>query len=69
MFRTILAAFCVGTAYKIDVEKIIEALESFEFPPGRMTKIEGVKNTIIIDSSYNSSPPAMIGTFQFSAFQ
>lgn len=57
--RTFLAAFAVGVIYEIGFEDIISALESLQLPPGRMSKIEGIENTLIIDSSYNSSKPAM----------
>lgn len=53
-----LAAIAVGLIYKINLHKIIEGLKGFEPPRGRMHIVAGVKNTLIIDDTYNSSPLA-----------
>lgn len=53
-----LAGFAVGKALGINPVKILEGLSTLERQPGRMRLLEGVKNTIIIDDSYNSSPIA-----------
>jgi len=55
---TVLPAIIVGMIYKIDIEKISLSLEQFESPKGRMKLIDGIKDTQIIDDSYNSSPLA-----------
>ncbi len=60
VFRTLLAAISVGIACEIDLSTCIKALEKLNFPPGRMSKIDGIKKTLILDSSYNASKPAMI---------
>lgn len=40
----------------INIEKSINALEKdFSLPPGRMTVFKGIKDTILIDSSYNNA--------------
>ena len=54
-----LAAIAVGVSQKINLVKIGEALLDHETPKGRMKIIPGIKNTIIIDDTYNSSPVAM----------
>lgn len=51
-----LAAAAVGIAYEMNLIEIAEALRSFKSPNGRMNLIEGIKNTLIIDDTYNSSP-------------
>ena len=56
---TALAACSVALAQKLDLEKAIERLGDFKTPNGRMRPIEGIKETIIIDDSYNSSPGAL----------
>ncbi|MBI5221448.1 MAG: UDP-N-acetylmuramoyl-tripeptide--D-alanyl-D-alanine ligase [Candidatus Magasanikbacteria bacterium] len=53
---TALAAISVGLIYQINLHTIIESLKDFESPKGRMRLIKGIKNTLIIDDTYNSSP-------------
>jgi UDP-N-acetylmuramoyl-tripeptide--D-alanyl-D-alanine ligase len=54
-----LAAFAVGTALHIDPAKIAEALGNHVTPNGRMKLLAGIKDTLLIDDSYNSSPVAV----------
>jgi UDP-N-acetylmuramoyl-tripeptide--D-alanyl-D-alanine ligase len=56
---TALAAISVGLVYKINLHTIISSLKNFQPPQGRMRIIKGIKNTLIIDDSYNSSPLAV----------
>lgn len=56
---TALAAIAVGVVFKINLHTIIESLKNFEPPKGRMHIIKGIKNTLIIDDTYNSSPLAV----------
>ena len=51
-----LAAISVGIIFDLNLHIITEALKKFEPPKGRMHIIEGVKHTLIIDDTYNSSP-------------
>lgn len=51
-----LAGIAVGVANKINLVEIAESLKKYKGSPGRMNLIDGIKNTIIIDDSYNSSP-------------
>ncbi|MFA6552267.1 MAG: UDP-N-acetylmuramoyl-tripeptide--D-alanyl-D-alanine ligase [Candidatus Paceibacterota bacterium] len=55
----VLAAFTVGISEEINLVAISEALSSYSTPPGRMKLVAGVKNTLIIDDTYNSSPVAL----------
>lgn len=55
-----LAGAAVGAAYGLALEKIAEALNNFKSPNGRMNLILGVKNTLIIDDTYNSSPQSSL---------
>jgi len=54
-----LAAIAVGLSQKINVVKAGEGLLENETPKGRMKIIKGIKNTIILDDTYNSSPVAL----------
>jgi len=60
VFQTLLAAVSVGVIYDIPLIDCAEAISSMDFPPGRVSKFTGVKDTIILDSSYNSSKPALL---------
>ncbi len=41
-----------------DLLESIETISSFKTPPGRLSQLKGINNSIIIDDSYNSSPLA-----------
>ena len=53
-----LAAAAVGIAFNINLVDIAEALKKWQSPNGRMKIIDGIKHTVLIDDSYNSSPVA-----------
>jgi UDP-N-acetylmuramoyl-tripeptide--D-alanyl-D-alanine ligase len=55
-----LGGAAVGAALNKKVEEIIKALESYDPPPGRMRLLRGIKNSLLIDDSYNSSPAATV---------
>ncbi len=55
-----LAAACVGLYFRIYSSKIKAGLARFQSPPGRMRLMAGIKNTLIIDDTYNASPASTI---------
>ncbi|MCC6290966.1 UDP-N-acetylmuramoyl-tripeptide--D-alanyl-D-alanine ligase [Candidatus Nomurabacteria bacterium] len=55
----LLAATAVAVNEGINLIEASEAIEKLETPPGRMKLLPGVKNTLIIDDTYNSSPVAL----------
>jgi UDP-N-acetylmuramoyl-tripeptide--D-alanyl-D-alanine ligase len=55
----VLAGFAFGESLGINLVKIIESFSNYKGPLGRMNIIKGVKNTTIIDDTYNSSPVAV----------
>ena len=57
---SLLAAVAVGLELKVGILEIVNALSEFQTPPGRMRLLEGIKKTVLIDDSYNSSPIAAI---------
>ncbi|MFT7183832.1 MAG: UDP-N-acetylmuramoyl-tripeptide--D-alanyl-D-alanine ligase [Oceanicoccus sp.] len=59
-----LAAIAVGFIQGMPWAVIEKALEEFQLPPGRMNKIEGLNDSLIIDSSYNASPSTMTAALQ-----
>lgn len=56
---TFAAAIAVGISQDIEIEKIIKALESFEPVKGRLNVIKGLRESTIIDDSYNANPASM----------
>jgi UDP-N-acetylmuramoyl-tripeptide--D-alanyl-D-alanine ligase len=54
----VAAAAAVGSLFQITLTEVAEAVRVYEPPPGRMRIITGIKDTLIIDDSYNSSPAA-----------
>ena len=55
---SILAATAVGIIFYINFIEIVQALQNFQPPPGRLREIAGIKQSIILDDSYNASPLA-----------
>jgi len=55
----VLAALAVGDRLGLNMVEMIESLSNYLPPPGRLRLIEGIKNTTILDDTYNASPAAM----------
>lgn len=55
----LLAAAAVGRVLGSNTQDIIAALGHYDPPPGRMRVLPGIKDTTLIDDSYNSSPAAV----------
>lgn len=55
---SILAAVAVASEYHIPLSAVVDTLQYYQPPPGRSRLLEGIKHTLIIDDSYNSSPKA-----------
>ena len=53
-------AVLVGLLLGFNSKQITTQLKNWHLPPGRMSIFAGIKTTTIIDSSYNSSPHALI---------
>ena len=56
----LLAALAVGFSVGMDGEKAAAAVGRFSLPPGRLSVLDGIKDSTILDSSYNSSPAALL---------
>ncbi|MCK4918490.1 MAG: UDP-N-acetylmuramoyl-tripeptide--D-alanyl-D-alanine ligase [Candidatus Pacebacteria bacterium] len=55
-----LAAIAVGASQNLNVAQISSALaKNYNTQPGRMKILQGIKRTVLIDDSYNSSPIAV----------
>ena len=55
----IAAATSVGSFFNINMVEVSEAFREYYILPGRTNLIKGVKNTWIIDDTYNASPLAV----------
>ena len=61
---SVLASVAVGFVNKINPVKINEMILGHDTPKGRMRLIKGIKNSTIIDDTYNSSPLALSSALQ-----
>jgi len=62
-----VAAVAVAIKINIEFTDVIKGLSMFDKPNGRMRLIKGLKNSVIIDDTYNSSPVALdeaLNTFE-----
>jgi len=50
------AASCVGIIYGMNLIEISQALADYQGPKGRLKILAGIKNSIIIDDTYNAAP-------------
>jgi len=57
-FLPTIAAAAVAHALGLGVIDTAAGVEAYEPPPGRMRLIAGLKNTLLIDDTYNASPAA-----------
>lgn len=55
----ILPAIASALLQGFGLEEACRGVMDYRLPPGRMNLIEGIKGSMIIDSSYNASPEAM----------
>ena len=56
---TYTAAAAVASHFGISLSQIVSSLSEHAVPAGRMRILPGIKHTLIIDDSYNSSPTAV----------
>lgn len=54
-----LAAAAAGLAMGLNLVQISEGLRQYRAPAGRMRLLAGIKKTLLIDDTYNSSPKAV----------
>lgn len=54
-----LVAIAVASECGCDILKAIKSLAEYRTPPGRLSIIDGMNKSIIIDDTYNSSPVAV----------
>jgi len=59
-----LAAVAVGNFFEMNLVDIAEALKTLKPTPGRLNLIAGVKQTLLVDDTYNSSPEACLASLE-----
>ena len=59
-----LAGVATGIAMGMNMVEISQSLGNFVSPKGRMNIIKGIKNTTIIDDTYNSEPHSLISALE-----
>lgn len=53
------AAAAVGVTLGLNLVEISEAIKGYAPSPGRLRLLEGIKNSFILDDTYNAAPEAM----------
>lgn len=61
---SVLAAAAVGIHFGMNLLEISEALKNFQSPAGRLNIIDGIKNTMIIEDSYNAAPQSTLAALE-----
>jgi UDP-N-acetylmuramoyl-tripeptide--D-alanyl-D-alanine ligase len=59
-----LAAIAVAAEVGCDLLTSINYISEYDTPPGRLSLVEGINQSIIIDDTYNSSPVAAIAAVE-----
>ncbi len=60
----ILAAVAAGIHFNMNLVEISDAFRNFQAPAGRLNLIDGVKNTVIIEDSYNAAPQSTLAALE-----
>ncbi len=55
----VMPALIIADYFKLNLKKVLQNLENFPAMPGHISLITGIKNTIIIDDTYNSAPASV----------
>jgi len=64
---SVLAGVAVGLIFKMNLIEISEALKNYEAPVGRLRLLRGIKNSWVLDDTYNSSPSSTLGALELLA--
>lgn len=62
-----LAAASVGLLTGLNMVEVSQSLANYEPPKGRMRLIKGLKNTMIVDDTYNASPQSTLSALEVTA--
>ena len=56
---SVLAAVAVGISFEMNLLEIVQNFKNYQLLPGRLAILKGIKDTLILDDTYNSSPRAL----------
>jgi UDP-N-acetylmuramyl pentapeptide synthase len=59
-----LAALAVGLFFGVPLMEGAKALLAFQAPPGRLKPLRGIKNSLLLDDSYNAAPASTKAALQ-----
>jgi len=62
--KSAVAAGAIGLKLGLTKEELVAGLEAIQPVPGRMQLLRGLKDSMLIDDTYNSSPKAAIAALQ-----
>ncbi|MFA6256823.1 MAG: UDP-N-acetylmuramoyl-tripeptide--D-alanyl-D-alanine ligase [Candidatus Paceibacterota bacterium] len=51
-----LSALALASGLKLNILSAADSLRNYDVPPGRMRLLKGIKSSLIVDDTYNSSP-------------
>ena len=63
----ILAAIAVGLTFKMNLVEISQSLKNYQPPAGRLRLLKGIKNSWVIDDTYNASPSSTLAALEVLA--
>jgi len=55
----VLAAIAIALSQGMNLVEISKAVQRLDLPPGRMRLIPGIKDTLLLDDTYNASPASV----------
>lgn len=59
-----LSALALASGLRLNILSAAESLRDYDVPPGRMRLLKGIKKSLIIDDTYNSSPTACVSALR-----
>jgi len=64
----VLAAMAVGLTFNLNLVEIFQALQTnYTLAPGRLRLLKGIKNSWVIDDTYNASPSSTLAALEVLA--
>jgi len=55
---SVLAGVACGVVFSLGLQTTLKAIAFYEMPNGRLKKIAGINNSLLLDDTYNASPKA-----------